>query len=146
MVQTTLHVCSTCLCFFCITRVLWFSNFHNLVQAGYFNNNNCPLTAVLSVSMAVIPNFPCFYRGVLRVWCHLWPNQGRSTCAKLPGFWLVSLYLLCGSHDHCLFWMTLIDQFWSYDQNNVPWQFSTELSSSGGIFCKKTWLFSMKIV
>ena len=110
------------------------------------NNNNGPLTAVLSVSMTVIPNFPCFYRWVLWVWCHLWPHQGRSTCAKLPGFWLVSLYLPCGSHDHCLFWMTLIGQSWSYHQNKAPWQFSTVLSSSGGIFCKKSWLFFMKIV
>ena len=56
--------------------------------------------------MTVIPNCPCFYREILRVWCHLWPHQGRTTCAKLPGFWLVSLYLPYGSHDHCLFWMT----------------------------------------
>ena len=36
MVQTTLHVCSTCSCLFCITRILQFPIFHNLVQAGYF--------------------------------------------------------------------------------------------------------------
>ena len=87
--------------------------------------------------MTVIPNCPCFYREILRVWCCLWPHQGRSTCAKLPGFWLVSLYLPCGSHDHCSFWMTLIGQWWSYDQNKLPWQYSTELSSSGGILWGK---------
>ena len=36
MVQTMLHVCSTCLHLFCITGVLEFSIFHSLVQAGYF--------------------------------------------------------------------------------------------------------------
>ena len=35
-VQTTLHVCSTCFCLFCITGVLWFSIFRNLAWAGYF--------------------------------------------------------------------------------------------------------------
>ena len=44
------------------------------------------------------------------VWCHLWPHQGSSTCAKLHGFWLVSFYLPCGSYDHSLF---LIDSDWS---------------------------------
>ena len=107
---------------------------HDLHQ----HNNNCPLTAVLSVSMTVIPNCLCFYREILGVWCHLWPHQGRSTCAKLPGFWLVSLYLPClVGHMITLFWMTLIGQWWSYDQNKLPWQFSTELSSSGGILCVK---------
>ena len=30
-------------------------------------HNNCPLTALLSVSMTVIPNCPCFYTEILRV-------------------------------------------------------------------------------
>ena len=44
------------------------------------NNNNGPLTAVLSVTMTVIPNFPCFYRWVLRVWCHLTSSRQEHMC------------------------------------------------------------------
>ena len=44
-----------------------------------------------------------------------------------------SVYLPCGHMT--MFSMTLIGQLWSIDQNNLPWQFSTELSSSGGIIC-----------
>ena len=52
----------------------------------------------------------------------------------------------CGSHDHCLFSLTLIGLRWSYDQNRMPLQFSTELSSSGGIFFKRILLFLLKMV
>ena len=58
--------------------------------------------------------------------------------------WLVYIYLVGHMIIVCFEW--LIGQFWSYDQNNVPWQFSTELSSSGGIVYKKIRLFFAKIV
>ena len=41
--------------------------------------------------------------------------------------------VLVGHMITCLFSLTLIGLEWSYDQNKVPLQFSTELSSSGGI-------------
>ena len=63
--------------------------------------------------------------------------KGEAHVQKLPGFWLVSLYLPL--------WVTwsmfvLIDSDWSI---LVIWpkqsamQFSIELSSSGGIICEK---------
>ena len=86
---------------------------YRLPISHFWNNNNGPLTAVLSVSMTAIPNCPCFYRWVLRVWCHLWPHQGGSTCAKLPGFWLVSLYLPCGHMiTVCFGWLWSILVIW----------------------------------
>ena len=36
--------------------------------------------------------------------------------------WSGCIYL-CGSHDQCLFRLTLIGQIWSYDQNNLPCSF-----------------------
>ena len=54
--------------------------------------------------------------------------------------------VLVGHMIICLFSLTLIGLEWSYDQNKVPLQFSTELSSSGGIFFKRILLFLLKLV
>ena len=89
-------------------------------------NNNCPLTASTDcIKWQLFQIFTCLYRKYPMMWCHLWPHQVRSTCAKLQGFWLVRLYYPCGSHDHCLFSLTLIGLGRSYDLNKKPLQFST---------------------
>ena len=64
-------------------------------------NNNCPLTASTDcIKWQLFQIFTCLYRKCPMLWCHLWPHQVRSTCAKLQGFWLVRLCCPCGSHDH----------------------------------------------
>ena len=110
-------------------------------------NNNCPLTASTDcIKWQLFQIFTCLYRKCPMLWCHLWPHQVRSTCAKLQGFWLVRLCCPCGSHDHCLFSLTLIGLGRSYDLNKKPLQFSTWLSSSGGIFFKRMWLFLLGLI
>ena len=63
--------------------------------------------------------------------------------------WLVCIYL-CGSHDQCLFLLTLIGPFWSYDQNNLPCSFQLNCLHQVVLFVKKkkkkkTRLFFVKI-
>ena len=73
----------------------------------------CPLTASTKcIKWQLFQILPCFYREYPMLWCHLWPHQDRSTCAKLQGFWLVRLCCPCGSHDHFLFSLTLIGLGW----------------------------------
>ena len=62
-------------------------------------------------------------------------------CAKLHCFLLVSSVYTVESHDLLLFWWTLIGQCRSYDLIQLPLQFSTQMSSSGGINCIKSRLF-----
>ena len=98
-------------------------------------------------SMTVLPICPCLYRGVLWVWCHYMTSL-REKCAKLHHLPLVSFINL-------LFWLTVIGWERSHDPIQKPLQFSTGLSSSGGIIwlkqgyslsfselfiCKKTWV------
>ena len=58
---------------------------------------------------------------------------GRKYCAKLHSFLLVSCVYPVESHDQLLFRKTMIGQCRSYDLIQVPLQFSTGMSSSGGI-------------
>ena len=59
--------------------------------------------------------------------------QGESVVQNLLSFLLVSSVHPDKSHDWLLFCLTLIGQSWSHDLIKLPLQFSTELSSSGGI-------------
>ena len=86
-------------------------------------NNNGPLTAVPSVSLTVILNCPSFYRWALYVWCHIMTSSSEKIMCKIASVLLVSFYFPSGSHEHCLFSLTLIGQDWSHDQNNLPCSF-----------------------
>ena len=94
-----------------------------------------PLTAVLSVSMTVPPNCPCLYRVSMSMMSFDDFITGRKCCAKLHCFLLVSCVYPVKSHEWLLFWETLIGQCRSYDLIQVPLQFSTGMSSSGGFLC-----------
>ena len=67
----------------------------------------------------------------------LWPHRGRSSYAKLTGFWLVCLCSLVGHMINVLFWLTLIGQIWSYDQNNLPCSFQLNCHHQVVLFVKK---------
>ena len=109
-----------------------------LTMHQHFHASYPGSTLVQNHTPTVIPNCPCFYSmSAMGMMSYSWPHQGRRSCAKLPGFWLVSLYLPL--------WVTwlmfiFIDSDWSI-LVIWPWQsamqFSTELSSSCGILCKK---------
>ena len=69
----------------------------------------------------------------------VWPHLGRK-CAKLHCFLLVSCVYPGESHDWLLFCLTLIGQL-GHMLFKLPLQFSTKLSSSGGIIFLKTRVF-----
>ena len=64
-----------------------------------------PLTAVPTV---VLPNCPWFIDNIYVYDVILWSHPGRKWCAKLHSLLLVSFIYPVKSHDHCLFWMTLV--------------------------------------
>ena len=113
---------------------------------GMENKNNGPLTAVPSVSLTFIPNCPCFYRWSVWVWCHAMTSSREKVMCKIA--------LLLIGHFSFPKWVTwplfvLADSDWS---KLVTWpkqiamQFSTWLSSSGGIVYLKKRIFFYKIV
>ena len=89
-----------------------------------------PLTSVPMASMTVLPICPCLYRGLLMVWCHYMTSLREKKSAKLHLLPLVGFINL-------LFWLTVIGQERSHDLIQKPLQFSTGLSSSGGIIWLK---------
>ena len=96
-----------------------------------------PLTAVPMASMTVLPICPCLHRGFLWVWCHcMTAFRQKEVCriAPLPiGLFYFPKWVtwLCCCFD----W--LIGQERSHDLIQKPLQFSTGLSSSGGIIWLK---------
>ena len=67
--------------------------------------------------------------------------QGESVVLNsTASYWSVSLYP-GESHVWLLFCLTLIGQFRSHDIFKLPLQFSTKLSSSGGIVFLRTRVF-----
>ena len=105
-------------------------------------------------SMTGLPICPCLYRGFLWVWCHydiIKGDRGVHNCTT--SYWSVSFTQM--SHMTMLFWLTVTSQERSHDLIQKPLQFSTGLSSSGGIIwliqgysllfsklfmCNRTWV------
>ena len=72
--------------------------------------------------------------------------QGESVVQNCTAsYWSVFVYPV-ESHDWLLFCLTLIGPNRSHDLINLPLQFSTQLSSSGGINFLKSRLFFDKSV
>ena len=76
---------------------------------GYKNNND-PLTAVLSVSMTVIPN-SCFYRWVLWVWCHIMTSWREKLMCKFARLLIGQFVFTLVGHmiSACFDWIWLVN-------------------------------------
>ena len=75
------------------------------------NNNNGPLTVVLSVSMKVIQNFPCFYRWVPWVWCHIMTSSRGKLMFKIDRLLIGQFVFTFVSHmiNVCFEWLWLVN-------------------------------------
>ena len=113
-------------------QLLWCAVHQILCSHNFLNNTNGPLTAVPMVSMTVLPICPFLYRVFLWVWCHCVRSFKEKELYRIAQLPIGQFFYPAESHD-LLFWLTVIGQERSHDLIQKPLQFSTGLSSSGGI-------------
>ena len=110
------------------------------------NNTRNPLTAVLIVSITVLPNLPCLYREFLCVWCHFMISYRERAAYKIAQPPFGQFCLPCWVRCQLFILNDLIGPNEVTWPNSFAMQFSTSLSSSGGIIFKKKRVFLYKII